>query len=77
MKLNIRCEVDYGKKIPSNALFAGNPARKIKEGIFYGDHRATHDFDEERESMFYHGNDPDRYVYSLDDSTISLEDIDR
>ena len=68
-----------GKKISSNSLYAGNPARKIKEGVFYGDHRATHDFDEDEEkaSMIYHGDDPDRYAYMLDDSTISLEEIDK
>lgn len=67
-----------GKIVPSNSVFAGNPAKKVKEGVFYGYHYSTNDFDEnmELDSEYFTAEDVDKYVYSKDDNTLSLRDID-
>lgn len=66
------------KNIRSNSLYAGNPARKIKENVFYGEHKSTHDFDLEGEerSLCCCDNDENKYIYEQDDTTISLNQID-
>lgn len=63
------------KNIKSNTLYAGNPARKIKENVFFGYHYSTHDFTKKQEenSKYYDNN---QYVYEKDNNTISLKQID-
>ena len=62
------------KRIESNTIYAGNPARKIKDGVFYSSPMSTHDFDKfkEIESKIY---DSDAYVYEKDETTQNLEKI--
>ena len=62
------------KNIASNNLYAGNPAKKIKENVFYGSQVSTHDYtlDDEENSM----ETDISYKYELDDATVSLKDID-
>ena len=64
------------KMVKSNSLYAGNPAKKIKENVFYARPNSTHDLDETEEinTKIYDGKD--EYVYEKDESTISLKDID-
>ena len=63
------------KKIKSNTLYAGNPAKKIKENVFYGSQKSTHNFnlEEEIESDKF----PDySFVYKKDKNSLDLEKID-
>jgi len=63
-----------GKRIPSNESWAGNPARKIKSGVFFRGN-STHGYtDEEIEKWSVYQND--RYIYRVDDSTVKFEDIE-
>lgn len=64
------------KKIESNAMYAGNPVKKVKDGVFYGDYVSTHNYTEaeEKESETY--TLEDKYVFEKDKSTISLNKID-
>lgn len=66
------------KSLKSNTMYAGSPAKKIRDNVFYGAHRSTHDFDEDQEknSEYYSEIDIDRYVYLRDSNTISLKQID-
>lgn len=64
------------KKISSNTLYAGNPVRKIKEGICYGSHKSTHDYILEDE-INSETTDELIYKYELDNKTVSMEQIDR
>lgn len=66
------------KSLKSNTMYAGSPAKKIRDNVFYGSHRSTHDFDEgqEKNSEYYSEIDMDRYVYLHDSNTISLKQID-
>ena len=67
------------KKINSNSLYAGNPAKKIKEGVFFGNFRSTHDYTDEEEidSKIFKNDDINSFVYEKDKNTISLNKIDR
>ena len=64
------------KNISSNSLYAGNPAKKIKESVFYKDAYSTHDFNEEDEenSKYF---DSDLYTYKKEKYTLSLSKIDK
>jgi NDP-sugar pyrophosphorylase family protein len=64
------------KTIKSNSLYAGNPAKKIKEGVFYVSPKSTHDLDEEEEmnTKIYTGEED--YTYENDENTISLKQLD-
>lgn len=64
------------KNVKSNTLYAGNPAKKIRENVFYTSPKSTHNFTEEDElnSKYYDG---EAYVYEKDEYTISLKDIDK
>ena len=64
------------KNIKSNTLYAGNPAKKIKENVFYGAFKSTHDFtkEDEENSKYY---DDNQYIYEKDNHTISLKEIDK
>ena len=63
------------KTVESNTIYAGNPARKIKDGVFYSSPRSTHDFleEDEIESDYFEGSD---YVFEKDNNTLSLKQID-
>lgn len=63
------------KKIKSNTLYAGNPARQIKENIFYASPKSTHNFtlDDEIDSDTF--NDYS-FVYQKDENTLDFEKID-
>lgn len=65
-----------GKTIQSNSIYAGNPAKKVKEGVFFPKVKSTHDYmiDDEEESAFNHD---DSYIYENDDNVVSLKDIDK
>lgn len=65
------------KEIEANSLYAGNPARKIKEGVFYGEHRSTHDYtyEEELESEIFQG-DIDKYIFKDDKKLRTLKEMD-
>ena len=67
------------KRVPSNTLFAGNPACKMKEHVFFGYHYSTHDFTEEQEqqSLLYQEEAKKQFVYEKDKYTCSLEQIDQ
>ena len=65
-----------GKSIESNSAYAGNPAKKVRENIFYGYPYSTHNFNENEEiksSVFSEG---DKYTYFKDYNTLSLKKID-
>lgn len=64
-----------GKKIPNNSLWAGNPAKKIKENIFW-DAACVHTFTEEKTKKSQHNkNTP--FIYTSDPSEyIPFAEID-
>ena len=66
------------KKIKSNSIYAGNPAKKLREGAFFYSPKSSHDFNrlDEENSMLCKENDCDKYIYTVDENTISLEKID-
>lgn len=63
-----------GKKIPSNASYAGNPAKLIKQGVFFNKkcvHQWTEEMTAENEI-----DDSDEWIYSFDKSTVKLASVD-
>lgn len=66
------------KNIKSNTLYAGNPAKKIKENVFYSTPESTHDFTSEQieNSRCFKNDDGEKYVYKKDETNISLTKID-
>lgn len=63
-----------GKKIPSNASYAGNPAKLIKQGVFFTNkcvHQWTEEMTAENEI-----DDSEEWIYSHDKYTVSLTDVD-
>lgn len=63
------------KRVPSNTIFAGNPARMIKENILW-DGNSVHDWDSNKtQSMeIYHSKD---YIYNFDDGqTVSFKQLE-
>lgn len=65
------------KTIKSNSLYAGNPAKKIRENVFCAHHKSTNDFSEKEErdsEVFKNGNE---YVYEKDETTTDLKKIDK
>ena len=65
-----------GKNIPSNTVYAGNPARKIRSNVFFGKFDSTDDYEEEdiKNSDVL---DIDDYCYEKDENTVDLEKIDK
>ena len=65
-----------GKKLSSNTIYAGNPVKKRKSGVFYKNPMSTHDYDLEKEknSEIF---DSDDYCYEQDEHTVDLEQIDK
>lgn len=64
------------KIVKSNSLYAGNPAKKIRDNVFFASAKSTHDLtlDEEINTKTYENNE--NYVYKKDDNTILLKTID-
>ena len=63
-----------GKKVHSNTSFAGNPARLIRENVFFTNkcvHSWTEDVSNENETA-----NTDEWIYSQDKNTVMLTDID-
>ena len=64
-----------GKKIPSNTIWAGNPARQVKDKIFwFGE--SVHSFTEEQTAQ-YSTMDTDRFTYERNAESLSFDEIDR
>lgn len=64
------------KKIESNTMYAGNPVKKVKDGVFYGDFVSTHNYTEEEEKDSEIFKSGDKYVFKKDSNTLSLSKID-
>lgn len=62
-----------GKKVPSNTVWAGNPAKQVKEDIFYTG-KCVHRYRKEQteQSMLY---EQDEYIFSAD-GCMRMEEID-
>ena len=63
-----------GGRIPSNNAYAGNPARKITEDIFW-DPRNVHKWTSE-DAEKYRVHQGKRYVFTEDEDSIAFETID-
>lgn len=63
-----------GKKIKSNTIYAGNPAKLIREDVFY-DRDCVHDWTVEKTEQNAR-NDDLSYIYTKDDSSIIFDEID-
>lgn len=64
-----------GKKVPSNASYAGNPAKLIKQGVFFNNkcvHQWTREQTAENET-----DSSDEWIYKSDKNTVSLDSVDR
>lgn len=64
-----------GKTIKSNSLYAGNPAKPVRENVFYASPMSTHDYDEVKE-LESENFDNDNYIYSKDVNTLDMNKID-
>ncbi len=64
-----------GKKIPSNASYAGNPAKLLKQGVFFTK-ECVHQWTEETTAE-HEINDTDEWIYTRDKHTVSLADVDK
>ncbi len=64
-----------GKSVPSNAIYAGNPAHKIKDNIFFSG-ESVHNYTEKQstESMTF---SDDRYIFQLSEDTINWSQLDQ
>ncbi|MGN0516425.1 acyltransferase, partial [Eubacterium sp.] len=63
-----------GKKVHSNTSFAGNPARLIRENVFFTN-KCVHSWTEEISNENEVEN-TDEWTYSQDKNTVRLADID-
>lgn len=63
------------KIINSNTIYAGNPAKKVKENISYLGPYSTHNYtlEEEKNSNLV---ETDNYTYQKDENTVNLSKID-
>ena len=64
-----------GKIIPSNTIWAGNPARQIKDKIFWAG-RSVHNW-KDAETKKYAVMPTDIYTYERDGESLSFDKIDR
>lgn len=62
-----------GKKVESNAVYAGNPGRKLKSGIFFSG-KSVHNYTklQTEESMQMNS---DRWVFNKDKSSLNIEKL--
>ena len=63
-----------GKKVPSNASYAGNPAKLIKQGVFFTN-KCVHQWTEETTAENEVDNS-NEWIYSHDKNTVSLTSVD-
>lgn len=63
-----------GKMIESNTSYAGNPAKKITEDIFFTGN-SVHAY-REKETKKHEAYEGDHYIYQLSEDTISFKDIE-
>jgi acetyltransferase-like isoleucine patch superfamily enzyme len=62
-----------GKKVNSNASWGGNPAKKIRDGVFW-DGVSSNDWNSEqtKKSLSFPG---DQFIYSQDESTLCIDTV--
>ena len=63
-----------GKTIPSNVSAVGNPARVVKEGVFFTKD-CVHSWEKEQTAK-YEVSDTDEWIYERDAHTVDLSKID-
>lgn len=63
-----------GKKVESNAVYCGNPVRKVKEGVFFL-RKAVHDFDLDLQQKYEYCEE-EEYIYQRDEHTVSVSEVD-
>lgn len=68
------CSVLSGKQISSNTIWAGNPARLVKENIFW-DGSCVHTWTEKETKQRWHDNST-KWIYSNENNSTSLNKID-
>lgn len=62
------------RHIRSNEMWAGNPAKKVREGVFWrGD--CVHMWTQQHTEKFYHVEDNREYVFEKDKYTLPYEEI--
>ena len=64
-----------GKKIPSNTIWAGNPARQVKDKIFWAG-SSVHAWTAEQTAA-HEVFDTDEVTFERDETTLSFDEIDR
>ena len=65
-----------GKKIPSNTSFAGNPVKKIAEGVFWDEH-CVHKWTKEQTDYYLNSHNKDTFIYKdTDKKQLSFDIID-
>lgn len=64
-----------GKRIESNTIWAGNPARRVKDKIFWTS-LYVHNWSE-RETEYYQRFETDAVTYERDAESLSFDEIDR
>ncbi|MBQ2904584.1 MAG: acyltransferase [Clostridia bacterium] len=65
-----------GKKIPNNTLWAGNPAKKIKEQIFW-DGSCVHSWTKDKTKKSQHNSDKSFIYNHKSREYVSFDDIDK
>lgn len=64
-----------GKQLISNASYAGNPCKKVRENIFF-DGACVHRY-QEKETKAHETYKSDKYIYKTDKDTLSFEEIEK
>ena len=64
-----------GKKIPSNTIWAGNPARRVQDKVFWTS-MYVHNWSE-RETEYYQRFETDEVTYEHDADSISFDELDQ
>lgn len=64
-----------GKTVESNSIWAGNPAKRSKENIFFLT-KACHAF-EQRDTDNYRSCKKEDYIYQKDEYVLNFDDLDR
>ena len=64
-----------GKRVESNTVYAGNPARRLKSGVFF-DKRCVHRWTPEQTAQAEIAEEEKRFLYAADASTRSFSALD-
>ena len=64
-----------GKRIPSNTIWAGNPARRVQDKVFWTS-MYVHNWSE-RETEYYQRFETDEVTYEHDADSISFDELDQ